>query len=97
MIAFGSPSPSSAEFYEHDWNNHFWLGSPDGSDWQQLDIPSYTSLMDWLIEHDRAPIGWPSVVVQGNIVLRMPYDDSVQTFGSGEMEYGSIRRYVVPE
>ena len=97
VVAFGSPSPNSAAFFEDDWKNDFWLGSPDGSDWQQLDIPSYTSLMDWLIEHDRAPISWPGVAVQGNIVLRTAYDASVQTFGSGEPFTGDLRRYVVPD
>ena len=97
VVAFGSPSPRSAAFVEDDWMNYYWLGNPDGSSWQQLDIPTYTSLLDWLITHDRAPVGWSGLVVQDNTVLRIQYDASVQTFGSGEPFIGSIRRYVVPD
>ena len=97
VVAFGSPSPRSAAFFEDDWMNHFWLGNPDGSSWEPLDLPAYTSLMEWLITNDRAPIGWPGLAVQGNIVLRTEYDASTQTFGSGEPFTGRIRRYVVPD
>ena len=97
VVVMGSPSPTSAAFFEDEWENHFWLGSPDGSNWQPLDAPTFTSLMDWLIAHDRAPIDWFGVDVQGNIVLWTVHDASVQTYGHPEYFTGSIRRYVVPD
>ncbi|MCY4425396.1 MAG: hypothetical protein OXC06_20215 [Acidimicrobiaceae bacterium] len=61
-----------------------WIGAADGSDWQPIELPEGMNLVEWLMAHDRAPIDWPRIAVNGNIVLRISYD-------------GSIDRYVVPE
>ncbi|MXZ52446.1 MAG: hypothetical protein F4Z34_04585 [Acidimicrobiaceae bacterium] len=62
----------------------YWLGDPDGSDWREIELPEGTALIEWLMANDRAPIDWPHMAVNGNIVLRIA-------------DNGSIERYVVPE
>ena len=62
----------------------YWLGDTDGSNWRQIELPDGTALIEWLMANDRAPIDWPHMAVNGNIVLR---------FGNN----GSIKRYLVPE
>lgn len=62
----------------------YWLGDPDGSNWREIELPEGTALIEWLMARDRAPIDWPHMAVNGNIVLRLG-------------DNGSIERYVVPE
>lgn len=62
----------------------YWIGSPDASEWREIELPEGTSLIEWLMAHDRAPVDWPHVAVQGDIVLRISGD-------------GRVGRYVVPE
>ena len=62
----------------------YWLGTTDAAEWQAITLPEGTTLIKWLMAHDRAPIDWPHIAVNGNIVLRISYD-------------GRIDRYVVPQ
>ena len=69
------PNPANGVIY--------WLGDPDGSNWQPIEIPEGATLIEWLMANDRAPLDWPRMAVNGDIVLRFADD-------------GSIQRYVVP-
>ena len=62
----------------------YWLGTTDAAEWQPITLPEGTTLIEWLMANDRAPIDWPHMAVNGNIVLRISYD-------------GRIDRYVAPE
>ena len=62
----------------------YWLGDTDGSNWRQIDLPDGAALIEWLMANGRAPIDWPHLAVNGDIVLRFGDD-------------GSIKRYVAPE
>ena len=62
----------------------YWIGSPDASEWHEFELPEGTILIEWLMANDRAPIDWPRTAVNGNIVLRIG-------------DNGSIERYVAPE
>jgi len=62
----------------------YWLGEPDGSNWQQIELPDGTDLIEWLTANGRTPIDWPYLAVNGNIVLQLAAD-------------GRIERHVVPE
>ena len=61
----------------------YWLGDPDGSDWRAIELPEGTALIEWLMANDRSPIDWPHMAVNGNIVLQLG-------------DNGSIERYVAP-
>ena len=97
VLAFGWPSPHSAAFYEDDWERHVWLGSPDGSSWQRLDVPEDDNLIEWLMAHDMAPIGWRGVAVQGNIVLQFIHDGGTQSYGDARWYIPRLQRYVAPD
>ena len=99
VLAFGSPLPHSAAFYEDDddWERHVWLGSPDGSIWQRLDVPEDANLIEWLMAHDMAPIGWRGVAVQGNIVLQFIHDGGTQSYGDAWWYIPRLQRYVASD
>ena len=61
----------------------YWLGDPDGSNWQEIELPEGMDLIEWLMAHGRTPIDWPRLAVNGNIVVRTG-------------DNGRIERYVVP-
>ncbi len=61
-----------------------WLGTAHAAEWQPITLPEGTTLIEWLMANDRAPIDWRHLAVNGNIVLRIGENDSIE-------------RYVAPE
>ncbi len=59
------------------------LGESDGSQFYEIDLAEGTSLIECLMMHDKAPVGWTGTAVNGDTLL---------TFGKG----GLIERYETP-
>jgi len=83
-VIFSSIEPADDEEDPLAGTTRHWIGAPDGSNWQPIELPEGMSLIEWLMANDRAPTDWPRMAVQGNVVLRISYD-------------GRIDRYVAPE
>ena len=83
-LILSSIEPDADEEDSLAGTRRYWIGAADGSDWQPIELPEGMSLIEWLMAHDRAPIDWPHIAVNGNIVLRTSHD-------------GRIDRYVAPE
>ena len=68
--------------YSNETRLHL-LGESDGSEFYEIDQAGGASLVQCLMMHGKAPVGWPGTAVNGDTLL---------TFGEG----GLIERYATP-